>query len=92
MLKKPIAVVRLVSITGVKLIRRLSMIADRLSRPCRSSWKNVMKMWILSATAKVMIMTGALIIGVLRLYPYQPISPIAPMIENITTDPVTNVA
>ena len=92
MLMNPIAVVTLVRSTGEKFILKLSTKAESRSLPRLNSIKNVMNIWILSATARVIIITGALMIGVLKLYPYHPIIPMAPTIENMTTAPVIAVA
>ena len=88
------AVVRLVRNTGCKLTRMLSMSASRLVRPSRISLSMVTRMWMLSATASVMIIVGALADGGVMPMPSQPASPIAvptdnPMMTKVTAVPVT---
>ncbi len=68
-LRKPMAVVRLVTNTGFRLIRNASRIAACLSRPRRISLNIVDRICTLSAMARVMIITGATAVGEVIIIP-----------------------
>ncbi len=90
--KKPIAVVIDVKNTGIKLSRKLSCMARCFSTPLRISDSHVDKICTLSATAKVIIITGADITGADNSIPIQPLKPNAVMTEKTITSKVTKVA
>ncbi len=92
MLRKPMAVVRLVTNTGFKLIRRDSRIAVFLSRPRRISANMVERICTLSAIASVMIITGATAVGEVIIMPRCPINPMATTVDIPITTRVTNEA
>ncbi len=95
MVRNPIAVVTLVRSTGSRLIRKDSVMASSLDLPKRICWNIVTKIWILSATAKVRMIVGALIDAGLIAMRSQPANPIPVIMEmrimsRVASVPVTD--
>ncbi len=89
--KNPIAVVTEVRKIGMKLTRRLSFIASFFSFPLRISLNQVDNRWTQSATANVIIMTGADMTGVDNSNPIHPAKPKAVPIDIKITNMVAMV-
>ena len=90
--RNPIAVVRLVKKTGCRLTRILSIIASCLVMPPFIPLKRLIKKWIESATARVMIIVGAEEEGGVSAIPNQPANPIPVATEKNRTITVPIVA
>ena len=77
--------------TGQALLRNDSIIASFLSRPRLTPASAAVTIWMESATAMVMMMSGTPALTGLNTVPIQPAKPIVVLTVNITTRMVTRV-